>query len=127
MVYGFNDEKEKAKVLSENETIDYLKNHIEGTKFTYRGIGVNGNGFTTIDIDWATSITSKLVSILGIGVYITTNEVLTPHFDTKGMIRIATESLGGEKIRYYIINTDSRLATVRLEFILNVLKEPASE
>lgn len=125
MVYGFNDEKEKVKVLSENETIDYIKNHIEGTKFTYSGIDVKGHGATTIDIDWATSITSKLVSILGIGVYITMTGVPTPYFDTEGMIRIVTESLGGEKIRYYIIDTDSRSVTVRLEFILNVLKEPS--
>lgn len=121
MAYGFNDEKEKVNI------IDYIKKHIEGTKFTYSGIDVNGHGVTTIDIDWATSITSKLVSILGIGVYITMTGVLIPYFDTEGKIRIATESLGGEKIRYYIINTDSRSATVRLEFILNVLKEPASE
>lgn len=119
MVYGFNDEKEKVNI------IDYIKNHIEGTKFTYSGIDVNGHGVTTIDIDWETSITSKLVSILGIGVYITMTGVLIPYFDTEGKIRIATESLGGEKIRYYIINTDSRSATVRLEFILNVLKEPS--
>lgn len=126
MVYGFNDKKEKVKVIPEDDAIDYLKNHIEGTTLTCQEIKVEGKSTTTIDIDWS-AFNPRLVSILGMGVYLNDPGILTPYLDTVGLIRITEEPRSGETIRYHITNTESIYHVVRLVFKLSVLKEPESE
>lgn len=126
MAYGFNDEKEKVNVLSDDDAIDYLKDHIEGTTLTCQEIKVEGKSVTTMDIDWS-DFNPRLVSILGMGVYLNDPGILTPYLDTIGIVRITEEPRSGETIRYHITNTDSIYHVVRLVFKLSVLKEPESE